>query len=172
MESQAPKKNVVVLYETEDDLQLGSIYRNHRHWLIAFLMRRFGRDVAEDLAQDAFLRAAQAGTRIRNPRAFLAQVALSAGHDQHRRSKARPILVGVESSELGFAAPSQAEAILLKEVILALPPKLREVFVLSRFGGLTYEEIARRCGISVKTVEARMTKALALCARALEARRL
>lgn len=39
-----------------------------------------------------------------------------------------------------------------------LPPKCKEVFLLSRREGLTNKEIAKYLGISVKTVEAQITK--------------
>ena len=51
---------------------------------------------------------------------------------------------------------------LLRQIVSALPPPLRDVFVLSRFAGMTNQDIATACGLSVKTVEWRMTKALAL----------
>jgi RNA polymerase sigma-70 factor (ECF subfamily) len=41
-----------------------------------------------------------------------------------------------------------------------LPPKTREVFLLSREGGLSYKEIAEELNISVKTVEGQMNRAL------------
>ena len=41
-----------------------------------------------------------------------------------------------------------------------LPPKTREVFLLSRQGGLTYKEIAEELNISVKTVEVQMSRAI------------
>ncbi len=41
-----------------------------------------------------------------------------------------------------------------------LPPKTREVFLLSRSNGLSYKEIADEMGISVKTVENQMSRAL------------
>ena len=44
--------------------------------------------------------------------------------------------------------------------IAGLPEKTREVFKLSRFEGLKYGEIAEQLDISVKTVEAQMSRAL------------
>jgi RNA polymerase sigma-70 factor (ECF subfamily) len=41
-----------------------------------------------------------------------------------------------------------------------LPPKTREVFLLSRQSQLSYKEIAERMQISVKTVEGHMARAL------------
>ena len=41
-----------------------------------------------------------------------------------------------------------------------LPERCQEIFKLSRFQGLKYQEIADKLSISIKTVEANMTKAL------------
>ncbi len=49
---------------------------------------------------------------------------------------------------------------LIRTTIDSLPEKCREVFELSRFKGLKYQQIAELMGISVKTVEAQMSKAL------------
>ncbi|WP_331589266.1 sigma-70 family RNA polymerase sigma factor [Phenylobacterium sp.] len=148
----------------EDDTDFDHVYRRHNGWLLAFLRRRFGAQDAEDLAQETFVQLVRSRADIRNPRAFLARLALDAAGMQARRRLARPVLVSQDFLPAGLAGPAdQEQALLLKQAILALPPKLREVFLLSRFAGLTYEEIARRCGVSVKTVEARMSKALAMC---------
>jgi RNA polymerase sigma-70 factor (ECF subfamily) len=48
----------------------------------------------------------------------------------------------------------------IKAAINELPPKCRAVFVLSRFEELTYQEIADRMEISIKTVENQMGRAL------------
>jgi RNA polymerase sigma-70 factor (ECF subfamily) len=48
----------------------------------------------------------------------------------------------------------------IKMAIQKLPEKCREVFELNRFEGKKYAEIAEHLNISVKTVEAQMSKAL------------
>lgn len=49
---------------------------------------------------------------------------------------------------------------LMKEALEQLPPRCREVFVLSRVEKLTYQQIADRLNISAKTVENQIGKAL------------
>ncbi|MDD2196495.1 MAG: RNA polymerase sigma-70 factor [Bacteroidales bacterium] len=51
---------------------------------------------------------------------------------------------------------------IIEETINSLPHRSREVFMLSRFEGLKYAEIAKKLSISIKTVEANMGKALKL----------
>ena len=48
----------------------------------------------------------------------------------------------------------------IEEAIEALPPERKKIFLLSRHEELKYKEIAEQLGISVKTVEAQMGKAL------------
>lgn len=134
------------------------LYRRHRSWLLRFLQRRFGNLVAEDITQEAFARTLAHHSRIRNPRAFLATVAVRAALEEGRR---RP--GSVAPLDPAVVQPDSEHAVLLEQIILRLPPPLREVFLLSRFGGLSNVEIAHRCNLSVKRVEARITKARAMC---------
>ncbi len=60
--------------------------------------------------------------------------------------------------------PDAEQAVLLEQLVQALPEPIRDVFLLSRFGGLSKVEIARRCNLSVKRVEARLTEARRRCA--------
>jgi RNA polymerase sigma-70 factor, ECF subfamily len=48
----------------------------------------------------------------------------------------------------------------IESTLRSLPDKCREIFMMSRFDGLKYQEIADKMAISVKTVEANMGKAL------------
>ncbi|WP_408005548.1 sigma-70 family RNA polymerase sigma factor [Rhodohalobacter halophilus] len=48
----------------------------------------------------------------------------------------------------------------IEKVIFQLPERRREVFLLSRYEGKSYKEIANILGITVSTVETHMSKAL------------
>jgi RNA polymerase sigma-70 factor (ECF subfamily) len=154
-------------------LHLDALFRRHQGWLLALLRLRYGRDLAEDLLQETFLKAAQQNPDPppRHPKAWLITIARNAARDRHRQGLVRNHLQGGDAAfhlERGGSAAHQDEDLTLKQVVLKLPPHLRDVCVLSRFAGLTYPEIAERLGIAVKTVEWRMTKALAAITRQLK----
>jgi RNA polymerase sigma-70 factor, ECF subfamily len=48
----------------------------------------------------------------------------------------------------------------IDDAISKLPEEVRETFILNRFDDLHYKEIAQKLNVSVKTVEARISKAL------------
>jgi RNA polymerase sigma-70 factor (ECF subfamily) len=50
----------------------------------------------------------------------------------------------------------------IEKTLKQLPERCRQIFILNRFEGLKYHEIATKLSISVKTVEANMSKALQL----------
>lgn len=110
------------------------------------------------MAQEAFARSIATGSELRNPRAFLAMVALRAAADGRRREAVRPAAVEFEESD-GAVSPDQFEQVLLQQLLRELPRPVREVYLLCRVAGFTYPEAAERLGISVKRVEARMTEA-------------
>ena len=154
--------------EIDDAPSLETLYRQHAGWLRSQLRTRYGAYVAaraDDLVQETYVRAAARGvTTIRHPRAFLLRVASRLAIDLTR---ARRREAGAQADE-PQSDPDQDAQVLLKQAILALPPHLRDPFVLNRFGGLTYDQIAARLGVSVKTVEGRMSQALVLCAARLK----
>lgn len=118
--------------------------------------------------QETWLRLApypEAGD-IRHPKALLMRIASNLAADMGARQfhRSRHASDVSQSHGWGYELPAQTEEVLAKQLVLGLPEALRDVFVLSRFGGLTNAQIGEQLGISPKTVEWRMTKALAHCA--------
>lgn len=56
----------------------------------------------------------------------------------------------------------------VKELVEQLPPQCRKVFLMSRFEGKRYQEIADELGLSIKTVEVHIVKGLSLMRRGLK----
>jgi RNA polymerase sigma factor (sigma-70 family) len=146
------------------------LFRRHDRWLRPLLRLRHGEAVAEDLVHETYLRAAPyaAAGSIKHPKAFLLRIAENLASNE-RRARRREVVR--DSSEPALAAqaiaPCQEQALTLKEIVLALPPELRDVFVLNHVQGLTYQEIAVRLSIPRTTVHHRMRKALERTSRAM-----
>lgn len=147
---------------------LEALYRRHANWLRDRLGKRVGREEAADLVQEAYLRLAPyEASQIRHPRSLLMRIATNLLLDRRRREGRHEAYVAERRDE-GISAAHQMEVVRLKATILSMPVLYRDVFVLSRFGGMTYAQIAQKLGISVKTVEWRMSRALEHCLAQLE----
>lgn len=59
---------------------------------------------------------------------------------------------------------------IINETLKELPERCSEIFQMNRFGGMKYNEIANKLSISVKTVEANISKALEVFRRKLNTR--
>ena len=83
--------------------------------------------------------------------------------DQKKFDKDDTIFQRLDSTEFSDGVNRLEEQELEQRIfdaLQALPEKCREIFNMNRFDGLKYAEIAEKQGISVKTVETQMSKAL------------
>jgi RNA polymerase sigma-70 factor (ECF subfamily) len=127
------------------------------------------REQAEDLSQDVMLelwRRRESLVLTDSFRSYLLRAVRNRAFNELRRVKIakrkEPMVRGEEATPaigLGRLEDDEVESA-IATAIDALPEPVRETFVLSRQEGLKYAEIAARLGVSVKTVEARMGKAL------------
>jgi RNA polymerase sigma factor (sigma-70 family) len=132
------------------------------------------RDLAEDLAQDVFLRvlAAEKKTLIENAKAYVFEAARNAARTE-RSKRSRRILEAVDDAirEQRIDAELSAEAVtigrerltLFCEAVTRLPPQCKTVFIMCKVQGRSYRDISRSLGISESTVEKHIGTALARC---------
>lgn len=142
-------------------------WRQHLVWLRAAVRHRFGDQIADDLAQETYLRVVTRASAdaIENPRGLLMAVASNLARDVFRRERLRADYAARNArppSDATQGLHTAEDDLAVRDAILSLPPKLREVLLLSKIGGLTNREIAQRCGLSVRAIDKRLQKAIAL----------
>src|SRR5262245_38475637 len=151
------------------------VIRRYHDSLLRFLYQRLRvKEDAADVAQEAYIRLIQyeGSRKIASPSSMLFRIAINVANDMGRAEQARHVTdqVSLDGVELASDRPAperelaaEQELARLYEVIDALPPKCRNVFLLSRVRRMTYPQIAEHCGISVKMVEKHISHALAIC---------
>ncbi len=127
------------------------------------------RAAAEDAVQEAFLRLAGVMRRRPVPEITLAYVAAIVRNEcysalRRRRRRAEDATPLIEATAPGA---SEEERMIVDAALRALPPEQREVIHLKVFEGLTFQEIADRCAISINTAGSRYRYAAGALKRAL-----
>ena len=148
-------------------------YVGHMPALRSFFARRLRNpQLADDLVQDVMVRMhARKGTApIENLEAYIFQTASSVLRDHVRRERVRGVVIGAEPAdfenigvELGPDRVLQAkdEIARVVQALNELPERTRDIFLMRRYEGLAYSDIACRIGISVSALEKHMAKAVA-----------
>ena len=118
-------------------------YEQHRDEVYAFLVRRLGRDRADDAFQETFLRALRAYPKLRHAEHLRAWAFTIAGRivvDEHRRTRPTAELPELAGED---GRPAFAE---LEHLADELPPTERAAVVLRYGYDLSYADIGTALG--------------------------
>jgi RNA polymerase sigma-70 factor (ECF subfamily) len=139
-------------------------FLEHRGHLFRYLCRAVGQaDMARDLTQDVFVRAA--GSRASptdgaDARAWLFTIARNLALDHHRRQRVAERPDAQPAGTTAAATPATQElAAVVNDAIGALSDLDRDVFLMRETAGLGYAEIAKVCDLTPEAVRSRIHRA-------------
>ena len=163
-------KEIIKLLPENGDRALKLLFDKYYTYLCIGLYRIIpDRNLAEDLAQDVFLDIWRKRSTLHIKTSLKAYLRTAARNKALNYIRDRKIRWENEEEqpelESNFvSAPQKMEAAELQDLIDKsideLPERCRLVFTLSRFEDMTYQQIADELGISIKTVENQISKAL------------
>ena len=141
----------------------------HRHqawaWRVAYRFLGHEEDAA-DVVQDAFLRLLDAASRYRPTAGFKTYLYQIISRLCLDRAKKKQPLYLREIPEIPDPSPDAGEAMVHNETAAAvrvaldaLPPRQRMAVILKYYEGLSYADIAKAMGITVKAVERLLDRA-------------
>lgn len=148
-----------------------------RHYdeLVDYVRRRFGdRGAARDVVHDVCLQLLERTEKedVRTPLALLRKIshdtAVTRFRSEHRRARWLQPVSELPEVACTAATPTarydaEQEFQLLVDAIASLPPRCQAVFVMHKIHEIPQAEVAKRLGISVKTVEKHLRLGLAAC---------
>ncbi|MEH6570946.1 MAG: sigma-70 family RNA polymerase sigma factor [Halioglobus sp.] len=165
--------------EKQEQAEVVELYKEASPELLRLLHRRLGnRQDAEEVAQDAFEKLCTLEQReeIRDLRNYFFTMANRMALNVLRRrntekdylAKQAPLMFNESGTNFDPAeiARREEKLRLVKRAIQSLPQKTGHIFLLHRFEGYTYPEIAQQLGLSKKSVEYHMCRALSAVVKA------
>lgn len=158
---------------------VAEMFMRYGKQLHRFLTGRIHAHEIDDIAQKTYLQLLQHPNpgEINNPQAYLFRTASNLALDSQRRNRTRVrhLDAEIDTDEVCSSQPGVETVIdsgLRFDHFVAaleeLPEPCRHAFILNRLDGLGHAEIAERLGISKKTVQRYILKALAHCQQRLE----
>ena len=152
------------------------LFAAHRTALLQYLTRLLhSSEDAEEIVQETYIRLLKLedfGHLDSEVRRFLFRIATNLARDRFRQRKARAhdAHVPYDLLELEGSSESPEEIVdwdagmaVLKQALLDLPPRHRQVFLLHVTENMSYRTIAKHLGVSTKTVERDLAMVLELC---------
>ena len=163
---------VVALAMSGDDAAYGELVRR-RQGGVRNLFRRLTRDpaLADDLAQQAFLRAWTSLRTLKSPSAFgpwLRKLAVNCWL-QHARRRPQEVALGEEMLLAHGASSTAAERLDLDTALAALPPDVRLCVVLAYSEGMSHAEISDSTALPLGTVKSHIARGAARLRERLQA---
>jgi RNA polymerase sigma factor (sigma-70 family) len=153
---------------------MSGIYRNRSRALFRFFFRLTGRQApAEDLVHEVFLRMIRYRETYRGVtgeggfESWMYRIARNAFTDHCRKSRNEKPAEDFELETMDSGKPTPFETVakrqdlaLLHKAMSALPADKRELLILTRFQGLSYEQIGAILGCPSGTVKGRVFRAM------------
>lgn len=155
-------------------------YREMRTRLQRFAGRFFkSRHDVEDVVQEAFVKAIEANNKshVKHPKPYMYQTVKNLALNEIKKKSGNDVqslgdfdldIVLQTSHSLEEQFESRQRFELFCKAARSLPVKCRRVYVLRKVYGFSQKEIANKLGISIKTVEAHLTKAIIRSAEYME----
>lgn len=152
------------------------LFTAHRGALFAYLKRLLASsEDAEEIVQETYIRLLkfedieQLDDQVRR---FLFRIATNLARDRFRQRKARAHDAHLSFDQIDLEAAQEspdeiadwdAGMEVLRQALLDLPPRHRQVFLLHVTENMSYRTIAKHLGVSTKTVERDLAMVLELC---------
>ncbi len=164
----------------DDEKGLELIFDRYYKYLVITAYKMINDDhKARDLVQDVFFRFWEKRETLNiqiSLKAYLRRAVVNRVLDEMRKQKrhiwdehtAGSTQIADSSSVLDHLETRDLQKT-IDHAIASLPERCRQVFSLSRFENMSHKEIANELGISVKTIESQITKALKILRKAVEA---
>lgn len=169
LNTEPDERETLKLVALGDERAFSRIVRKYSQVIYPYLLYWLkSPQLAEEVAQDVFLRLWKNRDKlpdISNFSGYVYVVSRNCVNSQFERGLLETAAPDVAQIDLVLTNPqtdleTKELATIMEQAIESLPPRRKEVFLLSRNEQLTYEEIAARLGISRSTVREHMVEAL------------